>query len=519
MDKKKNKLVLCELLICILVVCIIFILKKQLLLFETNDDQTMIDIVSGNFGISSFYMIYSNFLYGYLLKFLYMIFNDINWYILISTIFSIICSYLVLNSLTDYKNTYKNIIVCSVLIFILYDLFSSFNYTKLAGFISVSGILTIYDNYESANGYFFLGLFVAFMGSLIRFESFAIVLLFFSLLFLEKIIKNKRIIISKSLIILIVSLLASTSLYLINKSMFKDFNEFNKYRTNILDYSLYDNDHITISDNDYKMLETWTFEDRNVFNTNYFVDLSNENSVSIINVLKSCVINGLYALKNYGIAILTALLCIIALFDYHNDTKFKIMAIFSFLFAYFLLNYMGRVIYRAEMMLWISLLFTLIKFTSLNKISAIIYVIAFSIMIAKQPSTEIEIYYTNKEKRNELIDYTSNNLENIYLIDTFTSLEYFYPTLIYEIMPNNYMQNIVLCGSYMTNNPIINYQLNKYNLKSALVDCVDNQKCYLIDNKNTEIKKQYLKEHYNMDVDFIVEYESNLLKVYKLITK
>ena len=76
MDKKKNKLVLCELLICILVVCIIFILKKQLLLFETNDDQTMIDIVSGNFGISSFYMIYSNFLYGYLLKFLYMIFND-----------------------------------------------------------------------------------------------------------------------------------------------------------------------------------------------------------------------------------------------------------------------------------------------------------------------------------------------------------------------------------------------------------------------------------------------------------
>ena len=171
------------------------------------------------------------------------------------------------------------------------------------------------------------------------------------------------------------------------------------------------------------------------------------------------------------------------------------------------------------MMLWISLLFTLIKFTSLNKISAIIYVIAFSIMIAKQPSTEIEIYYTNKEKRNELIDYTSNNLENIYLIDSFTSLEYFYPTLIYEIMPNNYMQNIVLCGSYMTNNPIINYQLNKYNLKSALVDCVDNQKCYLIDNKNTEIKKQYLKEHYNMDVDFIVEYESNLLKVYKLITK
>ena len=344
-------------------------------------------------------------------------------------------------------------------------------------------------------------------------------MLFFSLLFLEKIIKNKRIIISKSLIILIVSLLASTSLYLINKSMFQDFNEFNKYRSNILDYSLFNNDHLTISDNDYKMLEKWTFEDRNVFNTNYFMNMSDKNRVSIINVLKSCVINGLYALENYGIAILTALFCIIAIFDYHNDTKFKILTIISFLLAYFLLNYMGRVIYRAEMILWMSLLLTLIKFTSLNKISAIIYVIAFSIMIDKQPSTEIEIYYINKEKRNELIDYTSNNLENIYLIDTFTSLEYFYPTLIYEIMPNNYMQNIVLCGSYMTNHPIINYQLDKYNLISALVDCVDNQKCYLIDNKHIEIKKEYLKEHYNMNIDFIVEYESNLLKVYKLVSK
>ena len=135
MDKKKNKLILCELLICIMLVCIIFILKKQLPLFETNDDQTMIDIVSGNFGISSFYMIYSNFLYGYLLKTLYMIFNNVNWYILISTIFSIISSYLALSSLTDYKNVFKNIIVCSILSFILYDLFSSFNFTKLAGLL------------------------------------------------------------------------------------------------------------------------------------------------------------------------------------------------------------------------------------------------------------------------------------------------------------------------------------------------------------------------------------------------
>ena len=150
---------------------------------------------------------------------------------------------------------------------------------------------------------------------------------------------------------------------------------------------MFNNDHLTISDNDYKMLEKWTFEDRNVFNTNYFMNMSDKNRVSIINVLKSCVINGLYALENYGIAILTALFCIIAIFDYHNDTKFKILTIISFLLAYFLLNYMGRVIYRAEMILWMSLLLTLIKFTSLNKISAIIYVIAFSIMIDKQPST------------------------------------------------------------------------------------------------------------------------------------
>lgn len=513
----KNKKILLELLVCIIISLLLIVLKGEMLLFETNDDQTMIDIIAGNFGNSHYYMIYINFALAWFLKGLYSIANQINWYFIFMSINVIIATYALLEVLTVKHNIYKDILVILVISLVLQDLFASFNYTKISGYVAIAGLLSIYDHYED-NNKFYLGIYLTFIASLIRFESFAISLLFFGILMLRKIMKEKKFYQNKRFILLIVFLTIASGLFVGNKLMFKEYNDFNKARTKVIDYTIYNKEALPISDNDYTMLETWTFEDRNVYDTAYFNSLISERSVSLLEVLKTSVLNGIYALKNYPICLLVFIITIISLFDFKHSIMEKIIVIFSFIVVYIILNYLGRIIYRAELLLWLGLLFSLLYYLEISRtvmvgLSVITFIFAY---MAKY--NEYVDYQGTKQRRDSLIAYTSEHKDNLYLIDTFTSIKFFSPTKAYELMPVGYMDNIMLMGAYTTNHPVMNEMLEKYEISSGMYDCVNNDKCYVIDNRFVENKKIYYKEHYKMEVSFEEVYHCDDFVVYQLLS-
>lgn len=513
----KNKRILGRLLICIVISVLLILLKGEMLLFETNDDQTMIDIIAGNFGNSHYYMIYINFVLAWFLKGLYSITSQINWYFIFMSINVIVATYALLEVLSTKGNIYKDILVMLIISLVLQDLFVSFNFTKISGYVAIAGLLSIYDHYYD-NRQFFLGIYLTFVASLIRFESFAISLLFFSVLMLSKIMKEKGFYQNKRFILLIVCLTIASGLFVGNKLMFKEFNDFNKARTQVLDYTIYNREELPISGNDYTMLETWTFEDRNVYDTPYFESLIVKRPITIFGVLKASILNGLYALKNYPICLLVFIISLVSLLDYKHNIGAKIIAIISFIVVYIVLNYLGRIIYRAELLLWLGLLVVLIYYLDISKyvimgLSVIVLGFAYG---AKY--NEFVDYQEAKQRRDNLIAYTSEHKENIYFIDTFTSIKFFNPTKAYENMPKGYMDNIMLMGAYTTNHPVMNEMLKKYEISSGMRDCINNDKCYVIDNRFVENKKIYYKEHYDMEVSFEEVYHCDDFVVYRLVS-
>jgi len=235
----------------------ITLLFYRFVYFE-NDDQVMNFIAAGAYGSNSEYLVFINIILGYLLKFLYLINPEVNWYVFVMYTTMFLGWVIIYSVLLERIKRNKSLFYGLFSIFIVY-LFTSFSYrylqfTLISTISIVAGFLLIMNTWEKLKlKRVLLGVLFIVWGSFIRYDSLFLVGLFFGIYtlwqYVAVLINNKGKLFStnvkKQFIISCVMLLpiilsggfklVDTLIYK-SDPVWKQYTLYNVARSNILDY-------------------------------------------------------------------------------------------------------------------------------------------------------------------------------------------------------------------------------------------------------------------------------------------
>ncbi len=255
----------------------LFFLFTTDLNWEANDDELMNLIAAGAYGDTySPYLIFENFVYGYVLKLLYTVFPFINVYVILPLILSSFSITLLCLELSTQLTAIKAVIVSFVINLLLrMNYFEVLQFTKHAYlYTCIGSLLLTCGIQQDCRWKRIIGIFGILTGFIIRWEA-----CLFSIPFLLAALipsfpdKTKRHLILKSGIILAVSIgfftAANAAAY--SAPRWQYYNQYNQVRSSLLDYGIPNYDkhqqeyaQINITPTDLAVIEDWNFADDNI---------------------------------------------------------------------------------------------------------------------------------------------------------------------------------------------------------------------------------------------------------------
>jgi len=249
--------------------------------YQVDDDITMIQLASGYLGGTPVpFMVFSNVILGFILNLLYRMPTILNWEILIFFgihFLSVWCLVYIVFSL-PLKSVYKSF---GILVILLSDSLFLLNitFTTTATFAVISGFVSIlaatYKQSPVARRMLLFGGLLILAGSLIRVESFLLVLLviFPCMIIIHRFFDLKNLVISSLTAIIVVA-----SFYIFNIIYVKSFPQWKSfYAYNDVRSQLQDTPRVHLSNvknayydvgwnfNDYKLFMSWFFPDEQLF--------------------------------------------------------------------------------------------------------------------------------------------------------------------------------------------------------------------------------------------------------------
>ena len=338
----------------VLLILIVFIFTPK---FMTTDDLRMSFIISGKYGMleASDYVLFSNVLIGKLLKFLFSVFksDSLYGYYLLTLLFfgNTSINYMLLK-----RQGFRNGFTYFLLFFFCVSVFMILNlqFTIVACFLAIVGVLFVasWNNLsEKKDLYLYLGSAFLIASSLVRFDSFILILVLSSFYFLYDFLKVKKLKLSHYILGAIVGLAFLLQQYSVNCYNSTDrFYEFNAERAKITDYGVQErltNEELrpalkqaNWSNNDLRMMNNWFFSDTTIYsleNTSKFTKQCGTG-------LKEFKLSKLYLIddikENYLLFLLMLLFLMILIFRLGQKKAVIMNVIFCFLLIIGLLSFM-----------------------------------------------------------------------------------------------------------------------------------------------------------------------------------
>lgn len=520
--------------------------------YETNDDTAMTYIVSGAYSSFDPYMVFSNVLIGKLFNNLFYLMPAIPWYGLIYYVITLSSFFLLTTTVLKYSENRKKIsegvfVVILLMIFFGIESYSNFNFTKLAGLLSINGFIVILLNINEVQSNsrlnIVLGGVMITLGSMIRFDSMLLAGSFAFLVYIYKIaaaLKNDRKefkkIIIKSLIIFIPVLFLSFSLRSINRNYNNEFLKYNTARAKLVDYHIPDFEgneekymKIGMSANDVKMLKTWTFDDPDFFSTEKLNEISEIRTKVEYNKdsFKGTIKYMATETVSNPLVLPTVILFLMILYSKDKKNTLRVIPfLLLIILEYFYLYTAGRIVKRVEFVIWISSFLSLatLQLESKKKwsLDSLLLTATLSLFLVFPTYRD----YTLKNKREKVaeesyvLDKLSNDKDNLYLIDISTSGKLssnsqFDP---FQNIEKNYFSNIISLGGWLTNHPQKLDSLKKYGVENPLKDAIDSDFIYVVDGRNYKIKEQYINEHYDETAKFVPTMELEGCTLFKVVS-
>lgn len=513
--------------------------------FETNDDEAMMQIVSGMYGAYEPHMVFINVVIGFFLAFLYRLNIGIQWYpvlmiILLYISFSVI-------SLLLYKRNRNigRIISFCILMTFGYYFYTTLQFTEIAGILSSAGLLLLWDSWKYCNqqtraktlANIIAGSVLLIIGSLYRFHC-AILILAVSILYVAanvekyewlKTIKFLGIIIAVSLICL--------CFYKMDQSFYKTeewkyYTEYNAYRADVMDYNVpeyADNQSIyrklNIDEQDISFLKKWNINDANIYGLKTMKTLSNLNEkfINKDNFVQNFARQMFNGVINYSWIWGYILSVCIVLFLCEKRTTIRLLFLqivgLIIVEMYFFAS--GRYL-QSRVDIGVFLIVTVINYMlaieyrhkGYKKNIKHLYLAAAIVLLISISRMEV---YT------EEVGYTEE-FENIIADKTHL---YILPTLgvdvgkidIWKVLPCGALSNIVSTGGWTTFAPFNNEILRKYEVDNIFENSVNNEKVYFVSSKTDEQINdfvQFINRHYDKKAYAVLIKAGETMNVYKV---
>lgn len=282
----------------------VWMLKKGYISYEVNDDAFLNLIVSGTFGKKYAMNVYNNVLFGWILTALYSISKNHNWYTLTEYV---ICfgSIMVLGISNIRRNKIVRGYLTNIVILLAttFSLICRMNYSKTGAIAMLAGLYLMgscadREDYEERGNLFFgiVGGIFFFFGGLLRKDTVYAVAPFAALLLLYLILKYKNASIKRAVplfaagVLLCAAWVANACAYNSNPD-WKYYNEYNKARTDVLDFGVPDYSQnresyeaMGLTETDILMLGIYYFADDEVFSIdrlNQIVELREKNKEKV----------------------------------------------------------------------------------------------------------------------------------------------------------------------------------------------------------------------------------------------
>ena len=571
----KNRKLLCAFIINIFFFVLVLLFCD--IKYETSDDFVIASILSGAYGNEvNQRMIYINPLIGYILTPLYNIWPQISWLFIyqLSSIFissTTVCY-------VFFKRTSIAIAAMLSLMLILFfsnDAYILMQYTKTAMLSTISGgILFIWALKNQNLISITAGMLMCINGILIRYSVIFIAAGFLIFIFVKELIhlfKYKKQLLKVGIFAFILSILAINvkvfDYYLYQtEDQYKFYYDFNKARTQIVDYTDYgyetyakELEEIGVSENDYYMLKTWNFADSDYFTLKKMQQVAEiiQSHYKSHKITFEKTLEDFQTREIWGYPI--CIICVILLFleVVLNKKEWKTMIYSFFIGIAYLIYFLAireRCIYRIEYCVFLGVFITGAYFWRHEERNEkfynecyykIILILCLTNLILYVPDfTYKDVTSKNRKEyvesvfdaswdfgakkyrkvvgkdipQNGLIEEMINNKQNFYFLDFGTTIQTLYfDTSPWQALPKNYYENFMYLSGITSNFPDTIEVLNKYGLDNPLKNLV-NDNVYLVDNENLGIKLNYIREHYYSDAQAYLYKEIDGYQIWKLYT-
>lgn len=560
-EKKRYKLNNCVLAFSLNAIFLMLVILFCDMKYEVSDDFIVDTILSGAYGNGyDEHLLFSNILYGYFLKFLYQLLPVVSWYFVGQIAICFCALTAVTYVILEKNNRYIGILVSIVFVsFFSDDLYILVQFTKTAAAAACAGgALLLYGFWEcdkKCRITIVLGAVLALVGSMIRYSTIYIALVYLVIMFLKYVWENRsnENLIKKGIVSLVLCGVVVAVAYGLNglneqiwlaDEQYGDYRMYNRLRASVTDVNGYGYgsvqdklQEIGISQADYYMVESWNFLDQQFFTEekiNEISEIKKEYSAEVNHSLSSIISQFLNrGYEKYIVAIGAGILILISLLI--NPKKsgwlFAECGVTVGLLLYFFC--LGRVVYRVEYGVFFSLsvcVATAIQKKEVDSSTkkAIIYW-CIVLCVCKIPlyipdrsyqqmtdeeyaqyiydcfceswNFNLEKYRCNVSERQpheQLISQMENDTDHYYLIDFSTGIQLIYYNYKPWIrLPEGYYSRYSYLGGVTTRYPDNSEMWEKQGVDSENpYACITNDNIYVVDNYYKDAKLWYIQEQY-----------------------
>ncbi len=536
--------------------------------FETNDDNGLIAIASGIRGVREAHIVHTNILVGKLITSLYAVAPAIQWWSVLQLLLLFISfffvTYIFIRSDTGIARV---LFVTAVTSFFAYEGYVRIQYTKSAGIYSAAGLMLVFYGLlqEKPEKKFIIpGMLLALAGSFYRTQQFACIVAIFASMVVYLIMRcvqdfekpKKRII--TALAVGAILLLAAGGFRVYDRSQYKDpdwaaYLEFDKYRTEVLDYRIPDYDEhkeeynaIGIDETAYKLMKSWTFQDPEKFTAETFKKISDLNEKRTIDAAfaKKFLKRFAKGLRDEAVFLCFAVIAIGWLLTGRRKARnwvcLIIMAL-AILAMNAYLYYAGRfMIRRVDVGIWFAASLIMMYQCFADKpvkdkaeavggsakggvlknavlvvlCLAIIAVFAFEMPWRSGFRSVVEEKAAAAEVERSAIEKIGGDKDHLYL----TKVGVLGFSEVYGVMdpqPYKIADNIYPLGGWGAATPAYLSVLRNYGVNNPFRDMIGNDKVYLIDNKINDTLA-YLRKWYKPDAEAELVDEVEGHKIYRI---
>lgn len=519
-------------------------------IFETNDDLTIVEMVSGGLWGKDAHVVYQNCLLGKLYVLLYSITKKVPWYGLVQYFFLWLAFSVIVYII--WKRLPKTLgITLSVLILCFwgYECYIKMQYTKTAGVLAIAGILLIFHECTKENlskKRLILGVVLSCVGSMYRYEQFIACVAMMSGLGVYQLLKNWREDdlrkIWKPVLWVVITLVVSLGLkefdtYIYeSEPQWKQYTEYNDLRTKLLGYDFpkykdYEEQYTKwgITEDAYNLWRHWNFGDPDLFNV--------ETMKKLVSLTSEKALNGeliedffdKFPKKYFQTPVFYGVLLLIFLgiLERKNNKEKYGTWIYEFLLfvgLYLYLFWRGRYDRNhVDVSLWLAVLLVIIWTLDetrqwFERQAGIVLCAAILILGQYQwyDNWRINAMKSGLDARS-VLEELREDPGHLYITKNKT-LSYAIGYGPLDVMPEEISSNFTFFGGWETNTVMWKEKLARYDVVNLYKDSINNEKVRLIDDE-IDVTMNYIHTYYDENAKAIQMDTYKGYPVYKIVSE